>query len=233
MRHRSSTAPALLAGLVIIAPTHDLGVVAPGSKVEHTFVLENPGPETHRITHVSAACGCTVASYDREIEPGSKGEVRATVDVTSLPPGPFAKTVDVETDDPDLPRVTLTLRGDLQPHVLANPNRLRWTVTAGAAGSETQTIVLSSRLHRDFVVTGVDTTDRWLIATFREASAAERPAASTGRVWLVEVKLDAGAPAGPIRGEVRVRTNQAEKPLTVVPVSGFIATRTVAASSQP
>lgn len=57
----------------------DFGIVKQGEKVAHRFVFKNTGNGKLKIKHVSADCGCTVASFpDKEIGPGEESFIEAT-----------------------------------------------------------------------------------------------------------------------------------------------------------
>jgi len=104
------TAPSL----AVAAPTVDAGTVRRGEKIEARFAIRNEGTGTLAIREARPACGCTVATFDREIAPGRGGEVRATVD-TSRFSGPITKTVSVVTNDPSHPQTTLTIKAVVEP----------------------------------------------------------------------------------------------------------------------
>jgi hypothetical protein len=104
------TAPSL----AVAAPTVDVGTVRRGEKVEARFALRNDGAGTLAIREARPACGCTVATFDREIAPGQTGEVRATVDTRRFS-GPITKTVSVVTNDPAHPETMLTIKAIVEP----------------------------------------------------------------------------------------------------------------------
>lgn len=96
------------------------GEVLCGEAVTHTFTLWNDGGTPLHVLDVRSSCSCTVAEYDETIAPGSAGYVKVVVD-TSVLSGAESKNVTVETNDPERPRVRLTLQGialdwfDLRP----------------------------------------------------------------------------------------------------------------------
>jgi hypothetical protein len=76
--------------VVVPAPIYDAGVVSKGAKVIHDFEVKNEGDGDLQILDVRAACGCTVASFDRLIPPGGSGHVHLEVDTTAFV-GPIAR----------------------------------------------------------------------------------------------------------------------------------------------
>jgi len=100
--------------LTVASPTVDAGKVRRGEKIEARFALRNEGTGTLAIREARPACGCTVATFDREIAPGGEGEVHATVD-TSRFTGAITKTVAVVTNDPSHPETMLTIKAVVLP----------------------------------------------------------------------------------------------------------------------
>ena len=69
---------------VAVEPIKDAGSVAKGEKLSQDFAIRNDGTATLEITDVRAACGCTVASYDKTIAPGKAGAVHVVVDTVTF-----------------------------------------------------------------------------------------------------------------------------------------------------
>jgi hypothetical protein len=91
-----------------------------GDKVEYTFTFTNTGTETLKIFEAKPSCGCTVPSFDDNIEPGKTGEIRATVDTSRLT-GNQHKTITVKTNSAAPPEVQLKLNGDVTPLITVTP----------------------------------------------------------------------------------------------------------------
>lgn len=85
---------------------YDAGVLADTASVfEHTFILNNNGPDTCRISRVERSCGCTVTELSsRFIPPGESIELKATTALAGLFDY-IDKTVSVFFDDIDRPLV--------------------------------------------------------------------------------------------------------------------------------
>jgi hypothetical protein len=198
----------------------DAGAVARGEQVTAEFFLENRGEGVLEIKRVEPACGCTVASFDRTIEPGASGKVRAVVDTTDFA-GPIAKSITVLSNDPSTPRLVLTVKVDVRTHVTAQPSYARLIHTRTQPPPSTELTIASGDLE-DFVVTGVETPHDWVSATVREATDAERLPEVKGRQWRVEVRIAADAPVGPLRDFLRVRTNHPGQTELAVPLSGVV-----------
>jgi Protein of unknown function (DUF1573) len=115
---RADDAPAT-PPLVALAPTYDAGRVEAGTPVRHTYVLRNRGTKPLQVA-AKASCGCTTTDYDRIIAPGGTGQVTALLD-TRFMRGRAEKIVEVTTNDPAQPVVTLTLIVDSQRALLVEP----------------------------------------------------------------------------------------------------------------
>ncbi len=102
----------------VMSQTLDLGVVRPNSVTPGRFVILNTGDAPLRILSVTAHCGCTVAELpDRTIPPG--GQMQLSVKYTAgSGPENVSKHIDLTTDDPVTPKLTLyvqaTVKGDLE-----------------------------------------------------------------------------------------------------------------------
>jgi uncharacterized protein (DUF58 family) len=111
---RGADPAALLPRLSIPVETRDAGIVRKGEKIEAVFEVRNSGPAPLRISDARPSCGCTVATFDREIAPGKSGSVHATVETKNLS-GAITKTITVVSNDPERPQVALTLKADVRP----------------------------------------------------------------------------------------------------------------------
>lgn len=91
---------------------YNFGVVVEGEDVVHDFVLSNVGDEDLVILSISPTCGCTTAALGKtQLAPGE--DVRLGVRLSTVGYGGSAveKTIAIETNDPEKPRIVLYLRG--------------------------------------------------------------------------------------------------------------------------
>jgi hypothetical protein len=90
---------------------YDFGTIASGKKVSFKFTFTNVGKSNLLIRKITATCGCTVVKPDKsEINPGESATLSVTFDSAGKS-GRQIKSINVVTNDPDNPRVTLLLRG--------------------------------------------------------------------------------------------------------------------------
>lgn len=110
--------------LTVDQPVFDFGTIAQGKKVEHVFILKNKGTTPLTIKNTSTSCGCTAANVSSSvIQPGKSAEIKTTFDSSNFT-GKVTKTVSVETDAPQNPVRTLTLKGTIVEEVIISPRQI-------------------------------------------------------------------------------------------------------------
>jgi hypothetical protein len=110
---------------------HEFEPVVEGVKVMHDFVIQNQGSAVLRIDKVKTSCGCTVASYPKEIAAGGEGNIRVQFDSKGYGGKTVQKTVTVETNDPKQPLITLNISGRILQFASITPPFARLTGTRG------------------------------------------------------------------------------------------------------
>jgi hypothetical protein len=206
---------------VAVEPIFDAGEIAKGEKLTHDFVLRNDGTTTLEVTDVRPSCGCTVASYDKQIAPGASGKIHTVLDTVQLT-GPSSKGLSVFTNDPAAPEIQLTIHLKVVPYIDVKPGYARFNVVRGM--SETAKIVetLYGLDNQMTAITGVDSPYPFLSATYREAQEGERLPEIKAKQWRLEVVMSADAPVGPIAGNMVVHTNHPKQPMVIIPITGFV-----------
>ena len=87
----------------------DYGTIAQGSDPLRKFKFKNTGTEPLVIKNARGSCGCTVPTYKKEpITAKESGDIEVRYDTQRV--GPFTKTVTIETNEGEQPRV-LTIKG--------------------------------------------------------------------------------------------------------------------------
>lgn len=196
--------------------THDFGHVEQGTAVQHLFAFHNGGGLDLTIDNVRASCGCVATTTaSRAIVAGGSGGIEVTFD-TAREVGRTVRTITVYSNDPASPVTSLTLRGDIDADVAAEPPQLYLGhVRAG------QTV--SSELHIVTPRAGVSAVET--NGPVIEAAATD----ASRRHIRVAVRKD--APAGRFREQVLVRTSSARHPLVTIPVSGTVDADALSTSS--
>ena len=207
--------------VVAVEPIKDVGFVAKGDLAIHEFVLRNEGNSPLEIREVRAACGCTVADFDKVIAPGKTGKVRVTIDTGSFN-GPVAKGVTVFTNDPDTPTLELTIRTDVGQFIKLKPGYARFiTVQGEPEGKIVQTLWTPDKTPLEIVK--VESPYPFLNVRFWEAKPEERLKENADQQqWKVEIHLAGDAPVGALTEPIKIHTTHPKQKLVQIPVSGFV-----------
>ncbi len=104
---------------------HDFGIIAPGSKHEHSFHFTNTGKGMLQIKQtVRSTCGCAVPKLAKsDYAPGEGGELKVTYTATNTP-GTSKKNLYVACNDPNQPIVTLRVKVQVVPPIQYRPRQL-------------------------------------------------------------------------------------------------------------
>ena len=204
-------------------PVIDLDVVPKGELIVHEFVIRNEGSAVLELTDVKPACGCTVARYDRKIEPGESGTVKTTVKTDNFS-GPIAKSIAVYTNDPENPKLQLVVKAEVKPYIAIVPGYARYNYVQGEpVGSINQTLWAAD--GSDVNIVSVKPPYDHLKVSFREATEDERHPKGEGKQWRIEFILDPQSPVGALRDHVEVRMNHDQQKVAKIPISGFVRPR--------
>lgn len=215
---------------VIEKTTIDVGSIPRGQSIQADFVVKNEGTATLEITSARPSCGCTVADFDRMIEPGQSGKIHAVVDTTSLL-GATGKTVTVTTNDPANPRFQLTIQSDVKPFVFADPGYARYTLFVHNDRDQVINQIVYSRDFPGLEILSVESPKPFIKVSKREARPDERATDALGNQWVLEITLAKDTPIGPVSDNVRVTFNHPKQKVMEIPVSGFV--RPVVAVTPP
>lgn len=211
--------------LTVVEPVKDYGTVPKGDKLDWSFVVKNTGDADLQIIAAKPGCGCTVADFDKVIKPGSTGKVTAHIDTTAFA-GPIAKSVTLETNDPNTPTAQLTIHAIVKPYVEAYPaGFVRFNLLQGDADS--QTVTLYSEEDAPFEVTKVEVPAEYIKATFAKVEKKEDMAPNVGRAgqnqWKINITVGGpDAKIGPLADKIRIYTNSKHQPEYMVSVSGVV-----------
>jgi Protein of unknown function (DUF1573) len=208
---------------VAVEPIKDVGSVAKGEKVAQDFEIRNDGQAMLEVTEVRAACGCTVASFDRSIAPGKIGKVHVVVDTATFN-GPIAKGVTAFTNDPANPQIELTVRAKVEPYIGVKPGYARYVIVRGESKEGTIPQTLWAPDGSPMEIVKVDSPWPYLAVSYRQAQEGERLPDVDPKIkqWRVDMKLSSEAPVGALAGYVTVHTTHAKQKLVEIPVSGFV-----------
>ncbi len=211
--------------LSIVDPVKDFGVVAKGDKLDWAFSIKNTGNTDLQIISAKPGCGCTVADFDKVVAPGAVGKVTAHVDTTNFA-GPIAKSVTVETNDPNNPSSTLTIHAIVKPYVEAYPaGFVRYNMLQG--DTDTQSVTFYSEEEEPFEITKIEAPGEYVKVAVRKLENEADRVANVGRNGQAQYRLDitVGGPdakIGPLADKVHVLTNSKHQPEYWISISGVI-----------
>lgn len=198
---------------------HDFGTVARGSILRHSFPVENRTNQPIHISGWKAKCGCTQVEVGaREVPPGARTTVEAVLD-TSRFQGYKASGVTLSIDRPAVRSIELDLSCFIQDEVVVEPG----TVDFGEVRRGDAPEVILGLEYRG-------TRPDWRVVEMRTISGAvkarleeiAREPAGTVRYRLVTTLNPANLRNGDFRDEIRLRTNDSERPQIPLSVSAKV-----------
>jgi hypothetical protein len=164
--------------------------------------------------------GVAVEGLASEVPPGGSVRLRVRIDTLRAHAEP-RQTWTLVTNDPDRPRVPISVRLEVRPFLLVRPGYARYiTVQKAREGTIVQT--LGATDGATFRVLRVESPVPRLQVAFREARPDERRPEWTGSQWRVETTLASDAPVGALTGMIVVHTDHPRQRRAFVPLSGFV-----------
>ncbi|MCB0333416.1 MAG: DUF1573 domain-containing protein [Bdellovibrionales bacterium] len=203
------------AKLHIPQATYDFGSVSQGLTVSHDFVVENKGEGALHIQRIVPSCGCTASSVDKDfIQAGASGKVHVDFDTSGFS-GEKVKTVRLYTNDPDNLSAILSLRGTIEPDVLATPKRLYFgeLLQGGPEAKRTKIVTTTAREGSKVKLGEVSTRSKFIEISMLESSATKKQLQVT---LLPDIKL------GEFRDRLVVRVSGAKQQAVNIPVFASI-----------
>lgn len=195
----------------------DFGGVARASKVEHRFIVKNIYKEDVHISGVRSSCGCTSVAVNKDtLKTYEKGEIIATLNTRSFT-GDRAATLTVTIDKPFYAEVQLRVTGYIRTDVVLDPPNVDFgSVAEGKEGEQRIAVAYAGR--SDWKVLEVKNPSPLLDAQIVETSRAN------GRVnYELVVKLKADAPAGYVKDQLTLVTNDRRETEIPVDIEGRIS----------
>jgi hypothetical protein len=191
---------------------HNFGTVARGAKAEHRFTLENIYREDVHILSVSSSCGCTKPTITRDtVRSLEKGEVVATIDTRSFM-GHKEAAVKVKIDRPFQAEVILKVSCYIRSDVVVQPGVIDFGAVAQGSATEREASVDYAG-RADWRVAAVEVSNPHLDVQMLET------ARNQGQVkYHLSVKLRSDTPAGYIKDQLVLVTNDTNERTSRVPV---------------
>jgi hypothetical protein len=174
----------LIAGLMVLSgqdkapsmafddPVKDFGKVIQGEVIKHIFNFSNKGSATLEILGVEPSCGCQAASPSaKQIKPGQNGQIEVNVDTAGLA-GSIDKSVNIITNDPNRPTVSLSIRADVQPEIsVSSPSIYFENVPEGT--EVTKEVIITVAAERPIKILSAESADKRVVAKLEPVSDSE------------------------------------------------------------
>lgn len=120
---------------------HELGNVTAGTEIPYVFKIHNIGGEPLIISSVTAHCTCLLSNLkDKFIEPGKSGDLELILNTTQEK-GDIKKQIDLYSNDPDNPKVSVYLAATVIPAASdVNPDKKANASTQASASVSRQAL---------------------------------------------------------------------------------------------
>lgn len=198
----------------------DLGSVARGSKLRHSFQVLNKTNQDVRIVDVQKKCGCTdVKIGAREIPPGTKTTIDVELDTTKFS-GYKASGVTLILDRPVSRSIDLNLTSFIRSDIVVAPGNVDF---GAVPRGEPRNLTLNIQYNGGQA--------NWQIVKIETGPAAvEAELTQTGRTngsasYQLAVKLDTSALNGAFKDEITLTTNDPNSPVLPLSVTALVQAR--------
>jgi len=207
------------------ATQHDFGKVARGAKVEYHFKFRNLYVEDVHIASIRSSCGCTSPSVTQDtLKTYDEAAVIAHFNTDTFL-GQRGATLTIVFDKPFYAEVQLRVDGYIRSDVVLSPPGVDFeTLDFGQSGERELTVTYAGR--SDWRITGVKSS-----SDFLEAETAELGRGNGQTRYGLKVRLKPGAPAGYLKEQIILLTNDARAPELPVDVEGKLAAPLVVSPS--
>ena len=201
---------------IVVEPMeHDFGDIVQGDVVKFTFKVRNEGDAPLEIT-ARPSCGCVTPHYDRVIQPKQEGVIEAELRSAGFR-GAQIKTIQVTTNDPDQPNVTLRLTANIKTAFEVRPSE---TLTVALKDNEptVQEVEIVSNIDEPLEIEQLTTT-----APYAKAEAQRLD----DKRQKVVITINPDAPPGRTNFAVIARTKSQRTPqinINVMCEKGIIVT---------
>jgi hypothetical protein len=206
---------------------HDFGAVPRGVKVKHDFLLVNRLAEPITILNLRPSCGCTSGRANASIVgPGQTAVVEAQMDTRNFTGlKSTVLYVTLMTASGREAEAGLGVTANILSDIVLNPGSIDFgTVMRGQTTKQVLTIdrINATNWRFERMVSACRSIDAQLVETGRKDRSVS---------YAMTVSLKPDAPAGPLRDEIRLISNDPEAPSIPVLVTAWIRGDVTAAPS--
>jgi hypothetical protein len=202
-------------------------MVPRGVKVKHDFLLVNRLAEPVSIMNLRPSCGCTSGRANVAlIQPGQKAVIEAEMDTRNfVGPKSTILFVSLVTASGREAEARLGISAHIMSDIVLNPGAIDFgTVTRGQSPAQRLTIDRINAPGWKFtrMVSACRAIDAQLVETARTDTSAS---------YSLSVNIKPDAPAGPLRDEIRLISNDPESPSISLMVTALVRGELTAAPS--
>jgi hypothetical protein len=189
--------------------------VVTGLTMSNTFSFSNVEKRPTRVTKINQG-GKDFEVILRTVEDGKQYALAVTSN-PALKPGRYTQTVEVMTDDPDMPKIPIELEINVYPLVIATPQTLmlpKVTLQSDVSRIAIPTIYVRKVKGDGLEIKRVSSTIPFLKLELQTEKA--------GEAYTVRASLDKSSSlsAGDFEGKIRIETNDPDAPVLEVVVRG-------------
>jgi len=207
--------------------SHDFGMVPRGVKVKHDFLLVNSLAEPITILNLRPSCGCTSGRASAgAVAPGQTAVIEAEMDTRNfVGPKSTILYVTLITASGREGEARLGVSSHILSDIVLNPGAVDFgTVARGQSPTQVLTIDRINAPGWKFVrmVSASRSINAQLVETARTETSAN---------YSLSVSLKPDVPAGPLRDEIRLISNDPETPSIPLMVTAWVRGDLTAAPS--
>ncbi len=201
--------------------SHDFGSVPRSAKVEHEFVITNLYKDDVHIAGVRSSCGCTQPRILKDtLKTHEKGSIIAAFNTHAFS-GQRSARVTVTIDRPKWAEVVLDVHGYIRTDLTLEPSEVNLGSVAEGQTADRK-ILITHYGNSNWRITDAKASSPYLEPSLREVSR------SGGRVsYELAVKLDDQTPAGYLRDQLTLATNDRSGDVPVMVEGRVVAPLTV------
>lgn len=184
--------------------THDFGAISDDKEVETKFKFKNSGTAEMTISSLQGSCGCTVPALDKKTyAPGESGEIAVRYNPHNRR-GKQQTSVTVTSNVPDKSTVTLSVKTDVKPTILVEPQVA--SIGQVERGKEGKVTLMISSRKLDLEITQVTPADSKVNAVLGARIMGEIDGEKVVQ-FPIEVTVLPTAAVGPVQVSCTIRTN--------------------------
>jgi len=150
---------------------YDFGKTSQVETVSGTFKFKNVGEGVLTLQQPQTKCGCTVAALKTNtLQPGESGELDFTLSLGKTKAN-LSKNIEVTSNDPHSPKVTLTVKAEYTPLYLIEPINFSPRIPLG--GTTNLFITVTRTDGKPLPAVRAQSTKPWITAKLDPAPKAE------------------------------------------------------------